>query len=351
MSTIRIDAITAVVVVGSRVAPIEVFRNLATCLARASVDYEIVILANDVPADTAQRLVALADAVANVTVHFLAQRIDRDTAALLGIDQALGDWVVILTPTAEEIECLPTVLDRAGPYQVIFAGAPNHREFPFVYRTLVRGYFRLFEIVSRSAIDWPAPRIRVYSRAAARYLTSLVDGEFALRSLNFSGAFPGTRVEVSNLPCDAMGLLSSGAALRKAFRGLLGVNAVALRAVVGIALVAASVAVCSSIYALLVYLLKENVAPGWTTLSLQISTMMLLFSVMFTLLAEYVLNVYRAMAPRRRIVVVREIRSPLRTEANRLNVIGADGILTSNAFALGAPADQLMPAPKVGIVR
>src|SRR5215469_11111361 len=122
MSKIRIDAITAVVVVRSRVASVEVFRNLATCLARASVDYEIVILANDVSTETAQRLLALADAVANVTVHFLAQRVDYDTAVLLGIDQALGDWVVVLTPTAEEIQCLPTVLDRAGQYQVIFAG-------------------------------------------------------------------------------------------------------------------------------------------------------------------------------------------------------------------------------------
>jgi hypothetical protein len=330
----RFEAITAIAVVESRMPSLEVFQLLETHLAHVAVDHEIVVIANDVTSEITQMLRDITEAVPNVTVHFLAQRADRETAVLVGIDQALGDWLVILTPTEAEVANLPQVLEKAGPYDVVFAGARDPETVPATYRSIARLYFRLYEIVSGSPIDWPAPRIRVYSRAAARYLASLLDGEFALRSLNFSGTFPGTREMVTGLPLTDLELPGPAYALRKALRGLLNASAMPLRAVIGTAILTGGVAVFSSLYALLTYLLREDVAPGWTTLSLQISMMMLLFSIMFALLAEYVLKVYRSIAPRRKITVVREIRSPLRRQSDRLNVIDSAG-----SFQLGAPPE------------
>lgn len=339
----QFEAITAIAIIETRLPPIDVFQSLEATLAEAAVDHEIVIIANGVSAATAQQLRAITDGIPNVTVHFLAQRVDRDTAVLVGIDQALGDWIVILTPTAEEVASLPRILERAGPFEIVFAGARPVKEIPAIYRVIARAYFKIYEMVSGVPVDWPAPRVRVYSRAAARYLASLLDGEFALRSVNVSGAFPGTREILTGLPSSDLELPAPGRALRKAFRGFLNASAVPLRVVIGTALFAGLVAVLSSLYALFVYFLKEDVTPGWTTLSLQISLMMLLFSVMFALLAEYVLNVYRAITPRRRISVVREIRSPLRRQSDRLNVIGSDG-----SFQLGAPRQNpsATPAPE-----
>ncbi|MBL0405067.1 glycosyltransferase [Microvirga aerilata] len=330
----KFDAITAIAVIESRMPSQAVFQSLETVLAQVAVDHEIVVIANDVTSEIAQKLREITEAVPNVTVHFLAQRVDRETAVLAGIDHALGDWLVVLTPTEAEVTSLLQVLERAGPYEVVFAGAREPGDIPAVYRRTARLYFRLYEIFSGSSIDWPAPRIRVYSRAAARHLASLLDGEFALRSLNFSGTFPGTRETVTGLPLADLELPSPSYALRKALRGLLNASAMPLRAVIGTAVLTGGVAVISSLYAVLTYMLKENVAPGWTTLSLQISMMMLLFSVMFALIAEYVLKVYRSIAPRRRITVVRELRSPLRRQSDRLNVIDSAG-----SFQLGAPPE------------
>jgi hypothetical protein len=331
-STPKFEAITAVTVVEGRLPTHDVYRSLEAALAGVAVDHEIVIIANGVTAEIAQQLRAMVEIVANVTVHFLAHHVDRDTAVLVGLDHALGDWVVILTPTAEEVACLLQVLEKAGPYEVVFAGARSVEDIPKSYRHVARAYFKLYEIVSGSAIDWPAPRVRVYSRSAARYLTTMLDGEFALRSLSFAGTFPGIRETVTGLPESDLELPSTWRALRKAFRGLLNASAVPLRVVIGTALLTGVVAVLSSVYAVLIYVFQDNVAPGWTTLSLQISMMMFLFSVMFALLAEYVLKVYRTIAPRQRTTVVREIRSPLRRQSDRLNVIGSDG-----SFQLGAP--------------
>ncbi|MBD2750022.1 hypothetical protein IC232_25470 [Microvirga sp. BT688] len=337
----KFEAISAIAVVEERLPPLEVFQSLEATLATVSVDLEIVVVANDVSVEITQQLQAIAEAVPNVTIHFLAQHVDRDTAVLAGMDHALGDWIVVLSPTAEEVASLPRVLEKAGPYEVVFAGARDIKDIPPAYRRIAGMYFKLYTVISGTRVDWPAPRIRVYSRAAARYMVSLLDGEFALRSLDFSGTFPGARETVIGLPLSDLKLPTPWRALRKAFRGLLNASAVPLRAVIGTALIGGLFAIINSIYTILIFLLKEDVMPGWTTLSLQISVMMFLFSVMFALIAEYVLKMYRSMAPRQRITIVREIRSPLRRQSERLNVIGSDGSLQ-----LGAPREQSPTTPQ-----
>jgi hypothetical protein len=334
------ESVTSVCVIEDAVPNPSVFELLCEALSKAAVDSELIIVANGVSSDAAQELQRIAESVPDVTVHFLARRADRDTATLIGIDHALGDWVVVLSPTVEEITHLSVIFERAGPFEVVFAGARSPSEIPRYYRGLARLYFRLYQIASGATIDWPAPRVRVYSRAAARYLANQLDGEFMLRSLDFCGAFPGTRELVRGFPPSDLVLPSPLSAVRKAARGLLSTSAVPLRGTILIALGTGVLALMSSLYTVVSYLSKPEIAPGWTTLSLQISVMMFLFSIMFAMIAEYVLGVYRSTPPRRRIGTIREIRSPLRRQSQRLNVIGTNG-----QFQLGAPQSSKSAVP------
>jgi polyisoprenyl-phosphate glycosyltransferase len=84
----------------------------------------------------------------------------------------------------------------------------------------------------------------------------------------------------------------------------------------------------------LVYFFKPEVAAGWTTLSLQISGMMFIFSILFVFFAEYLIQLTSANPTRsRRHLVFREIRSRLSRRSRRLNVVDPAG-----NFKLGAPA-------------
>jgi hypothetical protein len=95
--------------------------------------------------------------------------------------------------------------------------------------------------------------------------------------------------------------------------------------------------VASGIYALYVlatFMLVPGVEPGWTTLSLQLSGMLLLFSVQFLLLAENVIHMSASSGiSNRRQLIIREIRSPRSHRGNCLNVVDWAG-----RFSLGAPA-------------
>lgn len=337
----RFAAITAIIVVDDAAPALDLLQALHETLAAAAADQEIVVIANEVPAETAQRLRELVEAIPDVTVHFLAGHVDHDTAVLVGLDQALGDWIVTLTPTAGEITALPAVLDQAGTYEVVFGASAGATAKTGLYPRLAGLYFRAYSWLAGTKLDWPPPRIRLYSRSAARHLASQADSAFALRALAFSGAFPGTRIVLPDLDGPALPRSRPREALRKALRALLGTSALPLRLVIAVSVLTGALAVASSLYALIVYFLKADVAPGWTTLSLQISMMMLLFSMIFALLSEYVLNLYRAMAPRRRILIVRELRSPSRSDIGRLNVLGSDG-----SYQLGAPADVAPIRPR-----
>jgi len=124
-------------------------------------------------------------------------------------------------------------------------------------------------------------------------------------------------------------------------RIMLNSTSVPLRAATMVAVTASGVSLIYSLYVVLTYLLLSNVARGWTTLSLQISGMMFLFSIVLLLLSEYLIHISRAMgSPRRFVAISRELRSPQSRTAARLNVVDADG-----NFTVGAPTHAEGPRP------
>jgi hypothetical protein len=241
------DSITGVVVIETELPRLSVFEALGNALAIAATDSDIIIVANDVSAKGAQELRHIAEIVPDVTVSFLARRTDREAATVVGIDQALGDWVVVLTPTIEEDASLSRVLEKAGPFEVVFAGGPEPQVPDGRQRT--RWYHRLYGFVTGVSAD--APRIRVYSRAAARYLSRQLDAESMLASIAFSGTFPGIRAVVAELPPLQGERLTISTALRKTLRAVRSVSAIPLRVTIAIALATGFFALLNSMYAVL----------------------------------------------------------------------------------------------------
>ena len=75
-----------------------------------------------------------------------------------------------------------------------------------------------------------------------------------------------------------------------------------------------------SAYVIGIALLKADVAPGWTTLSLQQSGMFLLISLVLLVLGEYLLSVTALAAARPAYHVAREFASVRMTRQERLNL-------------------------------
>jgi polyisoprenyl-phosphate glycosyltransferase len=328
-------SITAVVVVDLDAPDETALRALGDELARLAEDSEIVIVANGVSAEVAKNLANLIDRIEDTTVHFLAEHVDRDVATLVGMDRALGDWVVVLTPTMREVTALRMLLAEGATHEIVFGTVPRAEQPTGFYAGAGKLFFLVYRWLTGAAIEWPTPRIRIYSRAAARYLLTRLDGEFLMKSASFRGTFPGIVLPVAGVSPPGK-RLSTPEALGKAARSILGASTVPLRLTVFFAVAGAVLALAAVVYVVMIYLTRADVQPGWTTLSLLIAGMLFIFSVMFALLTGYILAMYSSIQPRSRVPVVRELRSRHRRQSNRLNVLGEDG-----ALKLGAPSPRV----------
>lgn len=341
----RIATLSCVIVVTDDPLPAHVVLALSRQIGGLAHHAEIVVVADGVGADAARELTALTARVPDMTVHFLADAVERDVATLIGMDRALGDWVVVMTPTEAEVACLPALLAATEDHQLVFAAAPGDGAAGGgLYGMLGRLFFAVSGRLAGVSVEWPTPRLRAYSRGAARWLANRLDGPMLMRSLAFRGAFPGRRIELPSLAGDARpdGLRAS---VTRAVRQLSRIGTVALRVAVWLAVAGVAAGVVALAYTVLIWLTHSGVQPGWTTLAGLLSVMMIVFSALFALLTGCILALYASIQPRARMPVVREVHSGLRRLDRSLDVTGGD---------FGAPADVLpviRPGDATGAVR
>jgi hypothetical protein len=319
-------SVSAVMVADDVVSDRALLARWGNALAEFFTDVELVIIANGVSGPVALELEALVADIPDLTIHFLAERIDRDTAQLVGLDSAIGDWILLAEPHSERLSVLRELINslRDG-YQVVVALGEEPGGRGPLYIVLAAMYFRLYHALTGRTVLNPRPVLRLYSRAAALYLAGSADGEMLLRLGTIAGGFPAFLGRWPGLAPDYFSGRDWRAAVAKGLQALVSVTSAPLRLASVIALVSGVLSLVYSLYVVGMYLFKPGVEPGWTTLSLQISGMMFLFSVLFALMAEYMLGIYRGLPPRRRYVITREVRSSSRRHSRRLNVINEEG--------------------------
>jgi hypothetical protein len=115
----------------------------------------------------------------------------------------------------------------------------------------------------------------------------------------------------------------------RGLRALVTTTSAPLRLASMLAISAGILSLLYSFYVVVVYFIKADVQAGWTTISLEISSMMFLFSIILTLISEYVLQIHSRLPTRRRYVIVRELRSSRTRRPRRLNLTAGDGQLKS----------------------
>jgi hypothetical protein len=330
----RIPSLTCVVVVSDGVLRQHVMARLAEAAAGLSDHCEILVVANGVSPGTATELVELANGVPDLTVQFLADAVEPDTAILIGMDRAIGDWVVTLTPTEAEVDALPDLLAAARGYEVAFAAAPGMRGAR-LQDVAGRLFFWVSGRLAGAPLDWPTPALRAFSRAATRWLTSRIDGALLIRSIAFRGAFPGRRVIIEAL-ANTEPRRSWTASLRKACGHLGRTGTLPLRLAIALASGGMLAGFGALAYVVVIFSTRTDVQPGWTTLTGLLATMMIVFSALFALLTAHILAMYASIQPRNRMPVIREVRSARRRLDRSLDVTGNVALPV-----LGAPLDAM----------
>jgi polyisoprenyl-phosphate glycosyltransferase len=251
-------------------------------------------------------------------VYVMKQRVDHVTAVLAGIENAIGDWVATIDLKADEPVIIRRLFESAvREHADVALSIQNRCRGPIIDVVISQIFHRVFRALHGFSLATEAPSARLLSRAFVNSLLRHDSPVVAFETLTARSGY--RRCMVSGVQREAA-RLPRGERVRVRWRTLIGINAVPLRLANLLCGISAVCAVSYSSYVVFVYLVKDNVVPGWTTVSLLVSGMFLTLSLVLWLLSEYMLMLMDPTARRPQYEIADEFGGQLRSPDNMLNV-------------------------------
>lgn len=297
--------------------------RLSALLAGLVSDYEIIVVDNGSADRTVEVLQQAVGEHPNIQVYCLPTAGDRDVALIAGLENAIGDYVVLLDPALDDPAILPAMLAAAMEgHDIVLARARGPVAERGALRRLLSGaYIRLFRCLSGLDLRQDAPRYRLMSRRVVNYVLQHEASFLVYQVVPVAAGFRKTVLEHEPLPASAGGRAGSlRAEVSRALAMLVSTSSAPMRLVSGLCLTAALLSLLYSVYVVANYLFNAQLAPGWTTLSLQLSGMFFLLSIALAVLSEYVIRILHSALRHPPYYIAREFRSASLTRELKLNV-------------------------------
>src|SRR5690606_492601 len=281
---------------------------------------EIIVVLNDQRAETVQQIRSLATRLPNVQAYVLKYRVDFETAVMAGMENAIGDWIATIDLATDDPRLLGELFERGlrdGTDVALAISRPKRSGSGVLDRLLSSAFHRVFRTLHGFTLAEEAPSTRLLARSVTNSLLQHDSPLIALQTLTAAGGYRKTTMTVSpgtgrRLPIHQR--------VRSRWRTLIGINAVPLRLANLFCALGALAAVLYSVYVIVVYLFKDDVMPGWTTVSLLLSAMFFLFSIVLWLLSEYMVMLLDDGARRPQYEIAEEFCSTVQTHRDQLNV-------------------------------
>lgn len=293
-------------------------------LCGETLDYEIIMIDNGSSDDTADKLAIAVRTVPQFKVMCLVSDGDPDAAALAGLEATLGDITVLMDAATDAPSDLPALVNAVlnGADIAISAPYPGAARGDLAYRVLSAIFVRVFRVVSGVHLRDGAGLFRAMTRDVVGYVTKHETARQAHRALPLLGGFRTVTVKGAGVPLIGTGrVIGVRRGIDRALGLLTSTSTAPLRAATAACAAAAALSLVYSVYVAFTYFFRSEVAPGWTTLSLQMSVMFFLLAVAVALLSEYVLHMASSSFRRPPYHVAREFCSADLTREQRLNVV------------------------------
>jgi glycosyltransferase involved in cell wall biosynthesis len=285
-------------------------------------DFEVIVVDNASEDESVAILKRLTQehGLPNLQVYALTKEVDTDTAASVGLENALGDFVGVVDLLSDDIAFLPEMLEKAlSGADVVFATNLRKARQSLAYRLADSMFNRLFRWFSGVDLAAEAPRLRLVSKRVVNFVLQHPQPSVIYRHLPATAGFSRASLTYSTEP-KAGPAKKFGESIDRGMRLLISTTQAPMRLVTTLSLFGAVSNLVYSLYVITIALFKEDVAPGWTSLSLQQSGMFFLLSLVLLVLGEYVLHMARLTTEGPPYHVGQEFTSARLTRLRRLNV-------------------------------
>lgn len=290
-------------------------------------DYELIVIDNASEDDAVAvlRKLAAEEGLPNLQVYVLTKEVDADTASWVGLENALGDFVAVIDPLTDDTNFLPAMLEHAvRGADVVFAKNEQKAKQNAIYRACFFMFNIFYKWFSGIRLDKEAPQYRLLSRRLVNFILQHPAPAVAYRHLPATGGFARANLSYS-APPRVSRPKRLAESIDRGMRLIVSTTRGPMRLVTSLSLFGAVSNLLYSGYVISIAIWKEDVAPGWVTLSLQQSGMFFLISLVLLVLGEYILHMARLSNEGPPYHVAQEFNSAIVTRREKLNVEEARG--------------------------
>lgn len=270
---------------------LEVGQELSRALPGLVSDYEIVFVDNassDNSVEVYEQLTS-DDGLPNLQVYVLTKEVDVDAAVMVGLENALGDFVLVMDPFADDLGQVGRMLELVLSGKDVVFARNTYRPDHFGYRFAFSLYNYMYRKFNGLDLARDAPKFRILSRSVVNFVLQHRHPGISFRALPAMSGFAREGFEYKHVP-SVYTRQSIIDGVRRGMHLLFTTTRAPMRLVNMLSLFGALANVFYSIYVVIVAITKDDVAPGWVSLSLQQSGMFFLISLVLLVIGEYVLN-------------------------------------------------------------
>lgn len=320
----KINAFVSIVIVLRNRAPIakEILYKIWTSINQLATDYEIIVIDNGSMDGTIEILSQLTNptGLTNIQVFSLTREVDFDVATCVGLENALGDFIVTIDPFLDDIAFLPVMLNKAADgVDVVFADNQQKPRQSLLYRMAYQLFNLSYKLFNGIHLAKEAPQYRVLSKRVVNFLLQHPQPAITYRHLPATGGFPRVNIEYSAPPIVG-NTKRLGESIDRGMRLLISTTQVPMRLVTSLSLFGAAANLIYSVYVVAVGIFKTDVAAGWVSMSLQQSGMFFLISLVLLVLGEYILHMASLSNEGPLYHVGQEFTSARMTRREKLNI-------------------------------
>ena len=259
-------------------------------LRQAFRHFELIVI------DDGSRTIARGDWDAVLATHdgvrvlHLSREFGEEQAIAAGLDAAIGDFVVTMSPGVDPPALIPALVQRARDGADVVLGVRQSRAGdPWWLRAGAGLFYWYARRVMRLDLPANATHFRCLSRQALNALNKLRETGSRLRVFSSFIGYASAPFPYEAMPQTTRSRSRSfGEAVGLALAMVLDNTAHPLRIASLLGVVAALLNLSYAAYVLTTYALRNDVAPGWATMSLTNAAQFFFLSIILAVLCEYV---------------------------------------------------------------
>lgn len=254
----------------------------------------------------------------------LSRRFGLEIAISAGLDSVIGDFTVVMLPDTDPPGKIHEMIERARQGAGIVYGIRSNRHGQSLMTKLgTAGFYWYHSRVLKLRLPKDSTHFRTLSRQAVNAITSIRDHGRYLRTLSHyvgygSQSFTYDPIQRRERP-RGKGLIEQ---VELALDIIISNSVHPLRSVVWIGYGLAFLNFSYMVYVVSTYLLKETVAEGWATTSLQIATTSAFLFLLLAVISQYVGRLVMESKGRPLYYVMEELQSrTAMADTERPNVV------------------------------